>query len=81
MGNLVLFDKRKRTIWQSFDHPTDSLLPGQNLVSGQKLIAGASATNRSQGLLALTVLNGSWAAYTDTDPPQYYYISYYLESP
>ncbi|KAH0651229.1 hypothetical protein KY285_031348 [Solanum tuberosum] len=81
MGNLVLFDKRKRTIWQSFDHPTDSLLPGQNLVSGQKLIASTSATNRSQGLLALTVLNGSWAAYTDTDPPQYYYISYYLESP
>ncbi|KAF3678610.1 putative G-type lectin S-receptor-like serine/threonine-protein kinase SD2-5-like [Capsicum annuum] len=26
MGNLVLFDKRKRTIWQSFDHPTDSSL-------------------------------------------------------
>uniref|UniRef100_K4CG99 non-specific serine/threonine protein kinase n=1 Tax=Solanum lycopersicum TaxID=4081 RepID=K4CG99_SOLLC len=39
MGNLVLFDKRKRTIWQSFDHPTDSLLPGQKLVSGRKLIA------------------------------------------
>ncbi|CAN4103173.1 unnamed protein product [Withania somnifera] len=79
MGNLVLFDKRKRTIWQSFDHPTDSLLPGQNLVYGRKLIASVSATNRSQGLLVLTVLNGSWATYTDTDPPQYY--SDYSDSP
>ncbi|XP_015080927.1 G-type lectin S-receptor-like serine/threonine-protein kinase SD2-5 [Solanum pennellii] len=75
MGNLVLFDKRKRIIWQSFDHPTDSLLPGQSLVSGRKLVASVSATNRSQGLFALTVLNGSWAAYMDTNPPQYYYTS------
>ncbi|XP_049374125.1 S-locus-specific glycoprotein S13-like [Solanum verrucosum] len=34
MGNLVLFDKRKRAIWQSFDHPTDCLLPGQNSTAG-----------------------------------------------
>ncbi|KAG5597369.1 hypothetical protein H5410_038601 [Solanum commersonii] len=81
MGNLVLFDKRKRTIWQSFDHPTDSLLPGQNLVSGQKLIASVSATNRSQGLFSLTVLYSRWTAYTDTDPHQYYYTSYYGDSP
>ncbi|KAH0744085.1 hypothetical protein KY290_032078 [Solanum tuberosum] len=81
MGNLVLFDKRKRTIWQSFDHPTDSLLPGQNLVSGQKLIASVSATNRSQDLFSLTVLYSRWTAYMDTDPPQYYYTSYYGDSP
>ncbi|KAH0653841.1 hypothetical protein KY289_031519 [Solanum tuberosum] len=81
MENLVLFDKRKRTIWQSFDHPTDSLLPGQNLVSGQKLIASVSATNRSQGLFSLTVLYSRWTAYMDTDPPQYYYTSYYGDSP
>ncbi|MCD7469245.1 hypothetical protein HAX54_008116 [Datura stramonium] len=76
-GNLVLFDKRKRTIWQSFDHPTDSLFPGQNLVSGQKLIASVSASNWSQGLLSLTILNGSLVAYADTSPPQYYYASQY----
>ncbi|XP_009778145.1 G-type lectin S-receptor-like serine/threonine-protein kinase SD2-5 [Nicotiana tabacum] len=81
MGNLVLFDKRKRAIWQSFDHPTDSLLPGQNLVRGQKLIASISASNWRQGLLSLTILNGSWATYTDTDPPQYYYTSTYSDSP
>ncbi|XP_019264455.1 PREDICTED: G-type lectin S-receptor-like serine/threonine-protein kinase SD2-5 [Nicotiana attenuata] len=76
-GNLVLFDKRNSAIWQSFDHPTDSLLSGQDLVSGQKLIASISASNKSQGLFSLTILNGSLVAYTDSNPPQYYYASDY----
>ena len=38
-GNLVLFSENNAVVWQSFDHPTDSLLPGQRMVSGQKLIA------------------------------------------
>ncbi|XP_028063000.1 uncharacterized protein LOC114266311 [Camellia sinensis] len=29
LGNLVLFDQNNATVWQSFDHPTDSLLVGQ----------------------------------------------------
>ncbi|XP_049386458.1 EP1-like glycoprotein 4 [Solanum stenotomum] len=58
-GNLMLFDTTNHTVWQSFDHPTDCLLPGQNLVSGQKLTASVSAYNSSQ----------------DSDPPQYYYTS------
>ncbi|WMV39412.1 hypothetical protein MTR67_032797 [Solanum verrucosum] len=70
-GNLVLFDTTNRTVWQSFDHPTDCLLPGQNLVSD----------NSSQGLFSLTVLNGSWATYIDSDPPQYYYTSDNPDSP
>ncbi|KAH8492498.1 hypothetical protein H0E87_021891 [Populus deltoides] len=36
-ANLVLFDDNNATVWQSFDHPTDCLLPGQNLMAGQKL--------------------------------------------
>ncbi|XBI50369.1 hypothetical protein VPH35_113783 [Triticum aestivum] len=31
IGNLVLFDQRNATAWQSFDHPTDTLVPGQSL--------------------------------------------------
>jgi hypothetical protein len=27
-GNLVLFDHKNKTVWQSFDHPVDVLLPG-----------------------------------------------------
>ncbi|KAH0653796.1 hypothetical protein KY289_031474 [Solanum tuberosum] len=72
MGNLVLFDKRKQAIWQSFDHPTDYLLPGQMLVSGRKLIASISGSNQS---FSFTVLNGSLVSSLDTNPPQYYIAS------
>lgn len=30
-GNLVLRDKNGNSVWQSFDHPTDTLLPGQSV--------------------------------------------------
>uniref|UniRef100_A0A5B7AYL4 Receptor-like serine/threonine-protein kinase n=1 Tax=Davidia involucrata TaxID=16924 RepID=A0A5B7AYL4_DAVIN len=30
-GNFVLKDETERTLWQSFDHPTDTLLPGMKL--------------------------------------------------
>ncbi|KAK7858626.1 ep1-like glycoprotein 2 [Quercus suber] len=33
MGNLMLLNQKNKTIRQSFDHPTDSLLPGQKLMS------------------------------------------------
>ncbi|KAL3534288.1 hypothetical protein ACH5RR_002749 [Cinchona calisaya] len=29
-GNLVLLNKQKDVVWQSFDNPSDTLLPGQN---------------------------------------------------
>ncbi|KAL6328931.1 hypothetical protein AAG906_007221 [Vitis piasezkii] len=47
-GNLVLFDSNNASVWQSFDHPTDSLVPGQILVFGQKLTASASNEDWSQ---------------------------------
>ncbi|OWM78743.1 hypothetical protein CDL15_Pgr002914 [Punica granatum] len=31
LGNLVLIDKNNVSVWESFDHPTDSLLVGQKL--------------------------------------------------
>ncbi|GKV31080.1 hypothetical protein SLEP1_g39819 [Rubroshorea leprosula] len=51
-GNLMLFDGNNEMVWQSFDHPTDSLVLGQRLVSGQKLVANATIvyykSNKSQ---------------------------------
>ncbi|RVW82317.1 G-type lectin S-receptor-like serine/threonine-protein kinase SD2-5 [Vitis vinifera] len=47
-GNLVLFDSNNASVWQSFDHPTDSLVPGQILVFDQKLTASASNKDWSQ---------------------------------
>ncbi|KAJ0479871.1 putative bulb-type lectin domain-containing protein [Helianthus annuus] len=43
-GNLVLFDHRNSVVWQSFDHPTDSLLLGQMLYQDKKLKSSVSDT-------------------------------------
>ncbi|KAA8525098.1 hypothetical protein F0562_007038 [Nyssa sinensis] len=37
-GNFVLMDETQRRLWESFDHPTNTLLPGMKL--GQNLTAG-----------------------------------------
>ena len=74
-GNLVLFSRNNAVVWQSFDHPTDSLLPGQRMVSGQKLIATESALNLTEGLLSLAYKNEGLVSYVDSNPPQIYYQS------
>ncbi|KAI4353155.1 hypothetical protein L6164_002125 [Bauhinia variegata] len=52
-GNFVLYGKNSNVIWQSFDHPTDTMLGGQRLSSGQQLISGSSGTNHSSGRFRL----------------------------
>ncbi|KAL7219125.1 hypothetical protein ACSBR2_012241 [Camellia fascicularis] len=80
-GNLVLFDRNNSIVWQSFDHPTDSLLPGQMLVSGQKLISNASSTNWGEGPYSLSIANQKLVAYymytgySNTPGQQLYYQS------
>ncbi|OMP05228.1 hypothetical protein CCACVL1_01994 [Corchorus capsularis] len=75
-GNLLLFDKTNKVLWQSFDHPTDSLLPGQRLVYGLKLRSSLSESNSSQGLYSYTIdENGHLVAYMEPDPSQVYYKS------
>ncbi|KAJ1261421.1 hypothetical protein BS78_09G028500 [Paspalum vaginatum] len=36
-GSLVLFNQDNSSVWQSFDHPTDTLLMGQSLCTGMNL--------------------------------------------
>ncbi|XP_008791435.2 G-type lectin S-receptor-like serine/threonine-protein kinase SD2-5, partial [Phoenix dactylifera] len=79
-GNLLLFDRKNASIWQSFDHPTDSLVPGQTLREGQRLTANISATNWTRGQLYLTVLPNGLGAFADSTPPQQYY-SYTVSKP
>lgn len=43
VGNLVLSDKMNTSVWQSFDHPTDTLMLGQSLCFGKSLSAKPSA--------------------------------------
>ncbi|KAB2047269.1 hypothetical protein ES319_A13G033500v1 [Gossypium barbadense] len=74
-GNLVLFDETNHMLWQSFDHPTDSLVRGQRLVSGQILRANVSSAGSSEGRYAFAVIDGKFVAYMDSDPSQSYYQS------
>lgn len=51
-GNLVLHE-REQTIWQSFDYPTDTLLPNQQLTKNTELVSSRSPTNCSSGFYKL----------------------------
>ncbi|KAF5777582.1 putative bulb-type lectin domain-containing protein [Helianthus annuus] len=74
-GNLVLFDIHRSVVWQSFDYPTDCLLPGQTLRQGQQLIPSVSFTNwtAQKGLFSLQVTEKGLFAYVGSNPPQAYY--------
>ncbi|KAI5321248.1 hypothetical protein L3X38_030319 [Prunus dulcis] len=48
-GNFVLANRNSSTFWQSFDHPTDTILPTQTLNQNSGLYARYTATNYSRG--------------------------------
>ncbi|RVW40489.1 putative receptor protein kinase ZmPK1 [Vitis vinifera] len=52
-GNLVLYPWEKTVIWQSFDSPTDTLLPHQILTKDTSLISSRSQSNYSSGFYKL----------------------------
>ncbi|XP_059590856.1 putative receptor protein kinase ZmPK1 [Vitis vinifera] len=52
-GNLVLYAWEKTVIWQSFDSPTDTLLPHQILTKDTSLISSRSQSNYSSGFYKL----------------------------
>jgi tRNA A-37 threonylcarbamoyl transferase component Bud32 len=46
-GNFVLFDKGSNiTVWQSFDHPTDTILGGQSLFAGGQLFSSLNKSDQ-----------------------------------
>ncbi|XWS44501.1 hypothetical protein CRYUN_Cryun15aG0051000 [Craigia yunnanensis] len=71
-GNLVLYGRNSKIVWQSFDHPTDTLVPGQALVSGQKLTANV-LSNSSKGLYSFALINDSLIAFLEADAQQVYF--------
>ncbi|KAK0605734.1 hypothetical protein LWI29_030174 [Acer saccharum] len=54
-GNFVLYDSDGGLTWQSFAHPTDTLLPTQRLVVEMPLISSVSKTDQSTGTFSLTL--------------------------
>ncbi|CAL5055960.1 unnamed protein product [Urochloa decumbens] len=55
LGNLALLDARNATLWQSFDHPTDTLVSSQRLPAGSSLSSAASESDLSEGDYRLNV--------------------------
>ncbi|GKV37651.1 hypothetical protein SLEP1_g45651 [Rubroshorea leprosula] len=49
MGNLVLLDQSNASIWESFHHPTDTIVLGQHLHAGAMLSNAVSGYNLSTG--------------------------------
>lgn len=54
-GNLVLLDRYNNSLWESFDHPTDTIVIGQHLLSGMFLSSAVSDSDLSTGDNSLTV--------------------------
>ncbi|XP_020588245.1 epidermis-specific secreted glycoprotein EP1-like [Phalaenopsis equestris] len=79
-GNLVVLNREGRQLWDSFDHPTDSLLLGQSLSKGQRLTANSSATNATTGQLYVEILDDGLHAFIDSNPPQLYYAKTFAGS-
>ncbi|CAN0902027.1 G-type lectin S-receptor-like serine/threonine-protein kinase LECRK3 [Linum grandiflorum] len=68
-GNFVLTSENFSIVWESFDVPTDTLLPDQILDRGSRLIARYSSTNYSEGRFKFTLQDdGNLVQYTTTYP-------------
>ncbi|KAK2965646.1 hypothetical protein RJ640_000415 [Escallonia rubra] len=75
-GNLMLVDDKDTAIWQSFDHPTDTWLPSQNISVGQRLTASKSSFNLATGQYYISLNQSEILAYFRSDPPKQYAIFY-----
>ncbi|KAK4262563.1 hypothetical protein QN277_028111 [Acacia crassicarpa] len=58
-GNFVLASSNSSYLWQSFDNPTDTLLPNQTLPLNGKLSSRLSQTNYTKGKFELYFDNGN----------------------
>ncbi|GFZ20743.1 receptor-like protein kinase 1 [Actinidia rufa] len=69
-GNFVLErNNSSLTLWQSFDHPTDTILPTQVMNQGTTLNAHFTETNYSRGRFVFTLQNdGNLVLYTTKFP-------------
>ncbi|KAB1218701.1 G-type lectin S-receptor-like serine/threonine-protein kinase SD2-5 [Morella rubra] len=69
-GNLVLLGEKGRVLWQSFSHPTDTLLLGQEFLEGMQLQSVPNRNNLSQ---YLEIMSGDLVLYAGYETPQIYW--------
>ncbi|XP_059078238.1 G-type lectin S-receptor-like serine/threonine-protein kinase At2g19130 [Cryptomeria japonica] len=51
-GQEIGFDNKSETLWQSFDYPVDTMLPGMRFGGQQKLISWKSSLDPAPGLFS-----------------------------
>lgn len=78
-GNLILSSSISSSpLWQSFDHPTDTLLPGQVLTPGLSLFSRLMESNFSRGRFSLAAqTDGNLVLYPVAWPDKNYYEAYW----
>ncbi|XP_057960169.1 G-type lectin S-receptor-like serine/threonine-protein kinase SD2-5 isoform X2 [Malania oleifera] len=69
-GNLVLIGNDSSIIWQSFKHPTNTLLSNQEFAEGMKLVSDPNPNNFSY---FLEIKSGDMILYVDFETPQPYW--------
>ncbi|XP_077227659.1 G-type lectin S-receptor-like serine/threonine-protein kinase LECRK3 [Tasmannia lanceolata] len=77
-GNLVLWNSSSDITWQSFDHPTDTILPTQILHMEAMLYSRETETNYSSGKFELLLQNdGNLVLFTINHPTKFIYRAYW----
>ena len=80
-GNFVLASQDGGHLWQSFDLPTDTLLPSQTMSLGRKLVANYSERNNSNGRFQFALkTDGNLQLQTLAYPLDYWSNTAYWES-
>ncbi|KAL6200672.1 hypothetical protein ACLB2K_030453 [Fragaria x ananassa] len=70
-GNLVLANQNSKILWESFQQPTDTILPTQTLNTGGMLHAQLTPTNYSRGRFQLILNSDKLVFYTTHFPLDY----------
>ncbi|KAK3446193.1 hypothetical protein EUGRSUZ_A01936 [Eucalyptus grandis] len=75
VGNLVLYNRNDTIIWQSFDHPVDTILPRQELRPSIQLTTTSSAHDGTARVYTFTTddQRGFVAFVRVANSPQIYY--------
>uniref|UniRef100_A0A6N2KKL3 non-specific serine/threonine protein kinase n=1 Tax=Salix viminalis TaxID=40686 RepID=A0A6N2KKL3_SALVM len=77
-GNFVLQDRNSDRLWESFTHPTDTLLPTQIMEAGGIVSSRRTETNFSLGRFQLRFLdNGNLVLNAMNFPTKFAYDAYY----
>ncbi|XP_030952774.1 G-type lectin S-receptor-like serine/threonine-protein kinase LECRK2 [Quercus lobata] len=80
-GNFVLASQDGGHLWQSFDLPTDTMLPSQTMSLGRKLVAHYSERNNSNGRFQFALkTDGNLQLQTLAYPLDYWSNTAYWES-